>query len=416
LGVLVAYALGREVTTTPEGGLWTALYTAVTPWHVHFSRWCEQAIVLSVVYSAAVLFLIRLARRRTLTDAIAAGVLLAAGAYAYSPGRLLVAGSGVAYALFAWRRGWMRSRAFAAFALAFAAAVVPFVVFYATHAGAMDVRFQRIRIPVTEVPAAYLSHFDPRFLFGRGDADIRLAPRSAMLPWYLGPLALAGGWMAAARRSRVGLTLAGIVVFTPALGALTHHYPHASRTITLLPFVQVLAAVGTLAAVRGAVRPGSALVRTGLLAVVAVGLVLFGHQYWDVYRYRARGEWHHGLLRALEYAAARADVDVYAPPAHYADWMLASGPDAAAIVAHREALRAGQDVYDPLDNAGKYNFVRPFARVGRRARLAWDPAHPPPGLWVVEMDDLPAGFSAPCVFRAGGYCAALVPPVSPSSP
>jgi 4-amino-4-deoxy-L-arabinose transferase-like glycosyltransferase len=411
LGVLVAYFLGREVIGSGAGGTWTAAFVAVTPWHIHFSRWSEQAIVLTVVYSAAVLFMIRLVRRRTAADGVAAGLFLAAGFYAYSPAKLLVAASLAAFLLFAWRRRFVASTAFAAFLAAFTLAALPFVAFYVSTADSLNLRFERIRIPWTEAPAAYLSHLDPRFAFGRGDADIRLATRSAMLPWYLAPLAAAGAFAALRRRSAAGLAMAGILAFTPVLGSLTHGYPHATRTLTALPFVQVLAALGLLQLLdRMATLRARRAAAAAAAVLVAAGFVVFSRHYWDVYRYRSRPEWNHGLIPALETAAemAAADGAIYAPPAHYSDWMFAARTRADSLIARRAELGAGRDRYDPRDLAGKYAFLLPRGAIGRRARQAWDPARPAPGIWVVAMDDRPPGFTAPCEQRHGRFCVARV--------
>jgi hypothetical protein len=232
-----------------------------------------------------------------------------------------------------------------------------------------------------------------------------------MLPWYLAPLGLVGAAVLIARRSLAGLAVLGVVLFTPTLGALTRNYPHAGRTITLLPFIQALAAVGAVTLLARLPALSQRLARIVLLAVVAVSLVGFWDQYWTRYAARSRETWRHGLIPALDFAArhVRADESIYAPTAHYSDWMFVTRTSAAQVIAHRQTLVVGRETYDPLDLHGKYAFFQPRAYLGRAAAGAAERAQLEPGVWVLPLERLDAGLPGGLLYRNAGYCVVRVP-------
>lgn len=412
LGLAIAYALGREALGSRRAGLVAALLLAVTPWHIQYSRWSEQAIALTVVHSAAVLFLLRALRRGRHGDAAIGGVLLGLGLYAYATAQLIVPLTlfgFVGYA--AWRRrdqaGPVRTAV-----LALALAGIPF----ALSRGALGVgpilRAATLGLPLAEIPRAYLSHLAPGFLFESGDGNLRHTPGAGLLPWYLGGLWLIGLAQAARTRSMAGLGLVCLTLLAPLAGAWSREYPHATRALTMLPYVQLTAAAGALALLDALPAGARAAGRIGLLLLVGAGVAVFWQGYWTAYPRAAAAAWRYDLVPALGFARewTEAGETVWAPTAHYADWLFVARPPATEILAHRAALRRGEAAYDPFDVLGKYAFLDARARVGRRAIDAAQRLELRPGLWVLPLAVLPRELLPRCLYRSEFSCVLRIRP------
>jgi 4-amino-4-deoxy-L-arabinose transferase-like glycosyltransferase len=395
LAVLVAFFLARELYDGSDAaGLWAALFLAVTPWHVHFSRIAWQAIVLTVVYPAAVLFVLRWLRTRRSRDAFLAGLLCALSLYAYTVAKLLVAATvlAVVYALIRIRAR-PRDRDPWIFAAALAVAAAPFTIAYLGDHAAINLRFGAMLLPPLEALGAYLSHLSPGFLWLTGDANLRHSPGVGLLPPYLAPLLILGA-VDLLRRRGPALALLGLLLFVPSLGALSEGYPHATRTLIWQPFLQIVAAGGLLAAGRFLERRGLAVVWSATRATVALALVVsLAHSttvYAGPYRERSAAEWRAGLVPALREAARlrlpREDVLMRTDSGHYAYWMFVTDPPPERILANRERVSAGSETYDHLDRGNKYGFLG-FRTIAQGRGTVGD--HP--GLWVLPRAAIDAG-------------------------
>lgn len=83
LGVLgVTYALGRELLNR-DAGLLALFIAGVSSWLLIFSRLGNSQIILPLLSTAAILFALRAARRRSLLDIVACAFFSTLGLYAY---------------------------------------------------------------------------------------------------------------------------------------------------------------------------------------------------------------------------------------------------------------------------------------------------------------------------------------------
>lgn len=406
LGVAVAFALGREALGSGEGGLYGALLLAVTPWHVQYSRWSEQALALTVVHSAAVLFLVRALRGGRRRDAAAGGVLLAGGLYAYSTARLLVPLTLAGFLGYTLLRRRERAGTARLTALCFGLAALPFVWSAAALGVEMNLRAAALGLSPLEVLRAALAHLSPQFLFGAGDSNLRHTPGAGLLPAYQGGLLLLGAAAAARARSAAGLGLLLLALLGPLCGAFSREYPHATRALPLMPYAQLTAAGGALALLRLLEGRARRLGGAALLLLVGGAFAGFWQRYWSDYPGRSASAWRYDTVRALDFAAARAlpGETVWAPTAHYADWLFVARVPAAEILRHRSGLGAGRQAYDPFDTAGKYGFLDARARLGRRAIDAAQRLELRPGLWVLPLPVLPPALAPRCLYRSAHSC------------
>jgi 4-amino-4-deoxy-L-arabinose transferase-like glycosyltransferase len=387
LAILAAFFLAREVYGSRSCGLLAALFLAVTPWHVHFSRIAWQAITLTVLYPLALLFIFRWFRSRRWGDALLAALLCGATLYTYTVAKLLIAVT-VAVVLY----GLVRIRARIGdrdvwiFAVVLVVVALPYVSAFIADYSVINHRLKVFMAPAREMPLAYLSHFMPEFLWVSGDANLRHSPGQGLLPYYIAPLLLAGLVDLLYRRNGARIGLLCVFLFVPVLGAFTQDYPHAARTIAWLPIVQIIAAGGLLAFRRLLVERGFdrawKIARVAVAIVVALSLVSFVYMYWVDYAERSREEWWDGLMPAMRAASVERQPGewVLTRPnySHYSYWMLVTDPPPELILENRSQITAGKDRYDPLDSANKYRFLN-FMTIDRGRR----DISSIPGLWVM---------------------------------
>ena len=181
--VLAIFFLGRAVFG-PWVGLWAALFLAVAPWHLHFSRIAFELIVFPLLMVWACTLLVRFTQgRRTLPAALG---LCALCVYAYAPAALFVpaflVGFGVLF-LPELLRHW---RQFLVAVVVAGAVLAPAAVFFSSQARTGTQYFRRTtfldagqpwREQAERFGRNYAQFFSPRFLAEEGDPIFRHAVR-----------------------------------------------------------------------------------------------------------------------------------------------------------------------------------------------------------------------------------------------
>src|SRR5215468_9666399 len=181
--VAAMFLLGRALFT-PWVGFWAALFLAVCPWHLHFSRIAFELIAFPFMFVTGCVFLVRFTQGRcTLPAALAS---FAACVYAYAPAALFVplflVGFGVLY-LVDLLRHW---RQFLLALLITAAVLAPAAIFFTHQSYTGTMYFRRTTFIEPEQPwrpqlerfvSNYQQFFSERFLVQEGDPIFRHAVR-----------------------------------------------------------------------------------------------------------------------------------------------------------------------------------------------------------------------------------------------
>jgi len=269
--ILAAYWLVRELYGRANASgrsvaLWTALFLALSYWHIALSRLGFRAISLPLVACLAFAAFWRAWRAleagsRSWAAAVGCGLLVGLSAYTYLASRflplLLLASAGVGVvatdaAKVSRRRGLLALTAIAVVAMLVFA---PLGYYFLTHPGSFIGR------------ASMISAFNPQLnqghvlsdlagsvaktaaMFGfLGDPNLRHNPAGRpALEWWLLPWMVAGVGLAIGRRSRPGLfALVWCIVFAlPAVVTTsTAGMPSHLRTVAMAPGVYLLVAQG----------------------------------------------------------------------------------------------------------------------------------------------------------------------------
>ncbi|HSP95632.1 MAG TPA: glycosyltransferase family 39 protein [Candidatus Dormibacteraeota bacterium] len=285
--VLAMFFLGRALFGAWVG-LWAALFLAVAPWHLHFSRIAFELIAFPLVVVWGCTLLVRFTQgRRTLPAALG---IYALGIYAYAPAALFVPAFLIGFGLLflpELLRGW---RQFLVALVVTAAVLAPAAMFFSAQARTGTQYFRTTTFldpqqPWREQAARfgrnYVQFFSPRFLADEGDPIFRHSVRNfgELYPFFV-PFVLLGAGVALLRRDRASKLLLWWLALYPVAPSLMNEIPSATRGIIGAPILCLLAGVGFAAALR-ALRFLAPRRRWGvaLQAVAAVaGLAFLGVQ------------------------------------------------------------------------------------------------------------------------------------------
>jgi 4-amino-4-deoxy-L-arabinose transferase-like glycosyltransferase len=317
LTVVALFFVGRELLG-PGGGHFVALAAALSPPLFQFGRiaWDPPLMVALFAWGLYVLL-----RARAPGGGALSGLLFGLCVYAYPATRVQLVLLLPALLLLMHRRGPGSLRRAVAFVAVLVVVTLPLLT--RTAAGEMSNRYDYLGIFTAdyaaragETPVAwflartfaenFLTHFEPRYLFVRGDANLRHSSRFVGELGWLDDLALVAGvgmGLVALVRRRGGpdrepgegpgrhpgpriaipLALCGIVTGVVPSAMTWEGLPHALRSIGAWPFVSILS--GTLLFMLVRRRPRSVLL---VLVVSVVFAAAFGHHYLTRYPAKAR--------------------------------------------------------------------------------------------------------------------------------
>lgn len=162
---------------------------------------------------------------------------------------------------------------------------------------------------VKAVVENYLSHFNLKWLFIKGDFTLRHQPPGmghlylVALPFFLiGLYILLFGQF----QRRTKILLFGWFLITPLGASITWDVPNAVRTLNFLPLFQIFIALGIIGSITWCMkREYLKRIGPGVIAIFILCLFLFNiayylNQYFRQYNYFASSEWQYGYDQAIE--------------------------------------------------------------------------------------------------------------------
>jgi 4-amino-4-deoxy-L-arabinose transferase-like glycosyltransferase len=292
VSVGLIYLVGKRLFT-PGVGLLAAIFLAVSPWHLHDTRWGHEANISPLLVLAALAAMLAagtplVAResaepRVRVVPNLLAGLLTGFVCYGYGSIRLYIPAFLLLLAISNWRTWRSKWAALWPFAVGFLGPVLILLCRHLTDP-AMNVRAEQswvwnpsdpFFVRVGKVLFQYAVHFMPGFLFVHGSRWPGMMPLNGFpsLMWFDLPLMLCGlaavGLMFRGSAS-ARVLLAGVLAY-PAGDVFNGIYgqPHVLRSFAGIWALQLLAAFGAFALWRGMRRIN----RRAAIAVMAGGIV-----------------------------------------------------------------------------------------------------------------------------------------------
>jgi len=339
LTVLLAYFLVKELfkNTSPRGcilGLIVSFLLAISPWHIMLSRAAFEANVASFFIVAGVVsFLLGVGRKDWFL--VLSAICFALSLQTFNTARI-ISPLLVLVLVFAFRRQlWLKKKWLILAGGVGLAIILPALSFYFTPQARL--RFKEVNIfsdaAVIEIANQemendnwawwsriihnrrwgytreffhhYFDHFNPDFLFIKGDGNPKFSTQDVGL-FYLWEVPFFLGGIFLLFRRRVGYWW--LVVFWLLLGivpaATARETPHALRIETTLPTWQIFTAFG-LVEFWQLVKRQKKLINYGLRIIswglIIIGFVYFQHGYWRHYPAEFSGEWQYGYKEAVDF-------------------------------------------------------------------------------------------------------------------
>lgn len=305
VAIAVTYFLTNELFGKRRIALMAALFLAVSPWHLPFSRVAFEytlALTLFMLGNLSILFFLKKGRSWIFFLAL---LFWGASMYTYHSQRLVVPLFVGGLAIFYWKRftpllNWkvILTTLILGIALLFP------LIRSGLRSGGTQARFASVSIfslplkplDYAQVLAAnYLDHFNFDFLFLTGDVNPRHhAPDVGMLLLWDLPFLLAGIYFLLRHKFSWKFFLVWWVITAPVASALTRETPHAGRSLLLLPTFQIVIAYGLNK------LNFNKLIAFGAVCLFTVNVFYFSHQYFVHLPIETAKDWQYGYREAVD--------------------------------------------------------------------------------------------------------------------
>jgi len=319
LTVLATYLFVSRIYNQRTGYL-AAFLLAISPWHLLFSRWANQGILLPLFTTFGLYCWIRATERTALQKKlwlIGSLILFALSLYTYDIAKvfipLFLLGLFIIY-----RDEIRRDKCYFLIGLCcFLILLIPMVWFSFSAPALSQERFNRISIFSLSIPPLdmiklfiknYLAHFSPNFLFISGDNNPRHSVFGmGLLYLFELPFLILGIYLLLKQRTKINKLLFWWLLIFPVAASLTNEgIPHALRTICALPVFSIISAIGLEKCLQSTKFVFSKQLQYRIIRIIFILLILI-NIFWFIFIYffqypiYSAPTWQYGWKQAVAY-------------------------------------------------------------------------------------------------------------------
>ena len=293
-----------------------ALFLAISPWHIQFSRWAVRAILLPLFFSWGLAYFYRGLQRPRLL--VLSAFLFGISLHTYNSARVFVPLFLAGGALLHWRELWTLRRRLVLPCVVFLCIFVPLFSFWISPEGLTRAR-STLTTDVLEVVENYLSYLSPGYLFSRGDANLRHGILRMGQLHYVELLTVIAGMvgMVRSRKREDGVWWLWLVLY-PIPAALTEP-THAIRSIMGAPLFALLSGYGLVYLGELIHKPLFArMYRIASLVVLVASAAWFSKLYFTQYPGYGAIWWQHGMKETISFAQqSRVKCVIFSDSPHF---------------------------------------------------------------------------------------------------
>lgn len=251
----------------------------------------------------------------------------------------------------------------------------------------------------------YLSFFEPKYLFFRGDANPRFSDQSnGELFLFLAPLLIIGGYALFWQRKQL-LVILSWVLLAPVAAATAREVPHALRSETFIPTFELIASVGIVTLtifVHRNLKKATIIIPVFFVGIAALSCVQFWHDYLVQNPRLYSADWQYGYSQVIQKVQKmQGSVDhiyftnTYGRPYIYVAWYgNVTSKDFWKNIDMRKDAFGFYNVY----SLGKYTFTN-TPPLEKNALYVTDPIYVPEHAKIVDRVNFLNGQSAFVISR-----------------
>lgn len=257
LTILITYLLVARVYSKRAGYIAAAIL-AITPWHLFFSRWANQGILLPLFVTFGLYCWIRATEKPKSKFnwwLILSLAVFSLSLYTYDIAKVFIPLLLLGLLIFYWKDIIGQHKASLLIAICIFIIILIPIVWFSYHSPALSQeRFNRISIfnstssfgeRLKLFLSNYLAHLSPSFLFISGDKNLRHNFAGGELNLFEIPFLIFGLFLLLKRRGKFDKLLFWWLMLFPISASLTNEgIPHALRSICALPVFSIIAAIG----------------------------------------------------------------------------------------------------------------------------------------------------------------------------
>lgn len=330
LTVALTYLLAKRLFNNEIIANLSALFLAISPWHIQFSRAAFEANLGLFLSTLGIYMFIKFAKDKVIFI-FPSAILFVAAMYTFTGQRLFVPFILIVLAIQFYKEMLANKKTVMLAAILGIILIWPLFKF-ATMTIEGKLRFDEVTIfknldPINEsikfreqdsfakyadivhnrrflFAYDYLRHyfdaFDPSFLFINGDANPRLSSQGVgELYLFDFILVLSGVYFLINKRQKYSFLILGWLLISPLGPATARETPHALRMVHILPTFQLLSAFGLYNLILFFKKRKSAII-VGTI-VVSLSVFYYLHFYYLHYPRQFSGQWQYGYKEAINY-------------------------------------------------------------------------------------------------------------------
>lgn len=303
LFVPLTYLLVRELLKNGKLALLSAFFIAISPWHIHFSRFYHEAN-MTVFFSTLGLTTFLIARQKPRLLIVSALFYALAINYAHI-GKIFVPLLLLGSLIFLQKGLFSRNKYLLLFLIILALAFIPTALSVSkafARGGSVNILTNDVGDKKDKFIDGYLSHFSLRFLFNRGDFQGRHSvPGMGELYVFELPLIIFGLYSLLKARDKNYKFLVFWLLIAPIPAALATPSPHAGRDLVVMPVWSIISALGFLYLLKN-VRW---FMLTPLILIGFYNFLTYLHLYHIHYPKEKAVDWADGYKQMVQYVGTK---------------------------------------------------------------------------------------------------------------